>query len=182
MAVEARDASNSSVHYFFSDHLGSTSVTTDSIGATMEEDLDYYPYGGVASGSSSDHYLFTGKERDTESGLDNFGARYMASTMGRFMSPDPSNLSVDWWLPQTWNRYTYGLNNPLTMVDKNGLWPSPVHFLMNAESFPNAGSQNIRLPGAPDDPRRCLCQCGRGTGYGTVEGPHGGWPASRRKA
>jgi RHS repeat-associated protein len=38
---------------------------------------------------------FTGKERDTETGLDYFGARYMSSAQGRFTSPDPSNLSVD---------------------------------------------------------------------------------------
>lgn len=35
---------------------------------------------------------YTGKERDAESGLDNFGARYYGSSMGRFMSPDPSGL------------------------------------------------------------------------------------------
>jgi hypothetical protein len=63
--VARRDASNSSVHYFFSDHLGSTSVTTNSTGAMLEEDLDYFPYGGVVSGTSSDHYFFTGKERDS---------------------------------------------------------------------------------------------------------------------
>jgi len=52
--------------------------------------------------------ISTGKERDAESGNDYFGARYYSSMMGRFLSADPSNLSVDWWLPQTWNRYTYG--------------------------------------------------------------------------
>lgn len=40
-------------------------------------------------------YKFTGKERDSESGLDNFGARYDASSMGRFMTPDPANIGVD---------------------------------------------------------------------------------------
>jgi RHS repeat-associated protein len=88
---------------------------------------------------------YTGKERDTESGNDYFNARYMASSMGRFLSPDPSNLSVDFWLPQTWNRYTYGLNNPLTMVDKNGLWPSPIHFQMNDSSFPGMSKQDIGI-------------------------------------
>ncbi|MBN9617470.1 MAG: hypothetical protein BGO25_08230 [Acidobacteriales bacterium 59-55] len=39
-------------------------------------------------------YKFTGKERDTESGLDYFGARYYSSSMGRFMSPDPLQLSA----------------------------------------------------------------------------------------
>lgn len=86
---------------------------------------------------------FTGKERDSESGNDYFNARYMSSSMGRFLSPDPSNLSVDWWLPQTWNRYTYGLNNPLTMVDKNGLWPTPVHIFMNDSSFPGMSKQDV---------------------------------------
>ena len=38
-------------------------------------------------------YKFTGKERDSESGLDDFGARYYASTMGRFMKPDPNQTS-----------------------------------------------------------------------------------------
>jgi RHS repeat-associated protein len=65
----------------------------------------------------------TGKERDTESGNDYFGARYYSSAMGRWMSPDPSNLGVDIYLPQTWNRYNYAVNNPLTVADCNGMWP-----------------------------------------------------------
>jgi hypothetical protein len=48
--VARPDAVDSSVHYFFSDHLGSTSVITNSAGTTFEEDLDYFPYGGIASG------------------------------------------------------------------------------------------------------------------------------------
>jgi hypothetical protein len=67
--------------------------------------------------------------------------------MGRFMSPDPSNLSVDFWRPQTSNRYTYGLNNPLTIVDRNGLWPTHIHNEIINEAFPglsNAELQNLR--------------------------------------
>ena len=64
----------------------------------------------------------TGKERDTESGNDYFGARYYASSMGRFMSPDPSGLLAqrpeD---PQSWNLYAYARNNPLIFIDPNGL-------------------------------------------------------------
>jgi RHS repeat-associated protein len=48
-------------------------------------------------------YKFTGKERDSESGLDNFGARYDASTMGVFMTPDPGNVGVNRLNPQSWN-------------------------------------------------------------------------------
>jgi RHS repeat-associated protein len=64
---------------------------------------------------------YTGKERDAESGLDNFGARYFGSTMGRFMSPDPGwYLQADVRNPQTWNQYSYVLNNPLINTDPDG--------------------------------------------------------------
>jgi RHS repeat-associated protein len=67
--------------------------------------------------ASRDGYKFTGKERDSESGLDNFDFRYFGYSLGRFMSPDddsaqePSN-------PQSWNLYSYVMNRPM-----DG-WPS----------------------------------------------------------
>jgi len=69
---------------------------------------------------------FTGKERDTETGLDYFGARYYRANVGRFTTVDPvytwqENL-VD---PQRWNRYAYARNNPLKYVDPNGKWIVP---------------------------------------------------------
>jgi len=63
---------------------------------------------------------YTGKERDTESGNDYFGARYYASSMGRFLSPDPTLRSGHPADPQTWNRYVYGGNNPLKFIDPDG--------------------------------------------------------------
>jgi RHS repeat-associated protein len=67
----------------------------------------------------------TGKERDTESGNDYFGARYYASTMGRFLSPDWSAklepvpyAKLD--NPQSLNLYSYVLNNPLSAADPDG--------------------------------------------------------------
>ncbi|MGO9270722.1 MAG: RHS repeat-associated core domain-containing protein [Terriglobia bacterium] len=67
-------------------------------------------------------YKFTGKERDAESGLDYFGARYDSSSVGRFMTPDPFLNSGRPANPQTWNRYSYALNNPVTIVDPTGLY------------------------------------------------------------
>jgi RHS repeat-associated protein len=65
----------------------------------------------------------TGKERDAETGLDYFGARYFSGAHGRFTSVDPSMLSVALRNPQSWNRYSYTLNNPLRYIDPNGeLW------------------------------------------------------------
>ena len=62
--------------YYFSNHLGSASVITNSAGSVVEES-DYYPFGGERAVVNNDPnpYKFTGKERDTESGLDYFIAR-----------------------------------------------------------------------------------------------------------
>jgi RHS repeat-associated protein len=88
-----------------------------------EQDIDYFPYGGVILDHCpkvAQHYKFTGKERDAESGLDNFGARYDASSLGRFMSPDPlGGRLVD---PQTLNKYSYVRNNPINLTDPTGLY------------------------------------------------------------
>ena len=61
-----------------------------------------------------------GKERDAETGLDYFGARYFGGGMGRFTSPDPLMASAVPELPQSWNRYSYVLNNPLRYIDPTG--------------------------------------------------------------
>jgi RHS repeat-associated protein len=61
----------------------------------------------------------TGKERDTESGNDYFGARYYGSSMGRMLSPD-SGVDQHPENPQSWNLYSYGLNNPLMYTDPSG--------------------------------------------------------------
>jgi RHS repeat-associated protein len=68
---------------------------------------------------------FTGKERDTETGLDYFGARYYGSSLGRFMSPDwsetPSPIPHATLLdPRTLNLYSYVRNNPLKYADDDG--------------------------------------------------------------
>jgi len=65
-------------------------------------------------------HKFTGKERDSESGLDNFGARYNSSSMGRFMSPDTPFVDQHAENPQSWNLYTYVRNNPLANIDPDG--------------------------------------------------------------
>jgi len=70
-------------------------------------------------------YKFTGKERDAESGLDYFGARYYASGMGRWMSPDwaktPEGVPyADLSNPQSLNLYGYVGNNPLSRKDDDG--------------------------------------------------------------
>jgi RHS repeat-associated protein len=64
----------------------------------------------------------SGKERDNETGLDFFGARYLSAAEGRFTSPDPLLNSGRPSVPQSWNRYAYTLNNPLRFIDPTGLY------------------------------------------------------------
>jgi RHS repeat-associated protein len=117
--IARRDSSNN-VIYYLSDHLGTSRIVTNSSG-TVQDDSDFYPYGGerVVSSTSGNHYKFTGKERDAESGLDNFGARYDSSQYGRFMTPDPLGGHIE--DPQTLNKYAYVRNNPLNLTDPTGL-------------------------------------------------------------
>jgi RHS repeat-associated protein len=136
--------------YLTTDHLGSTRLVTNASGGTKER-YDYLPFGeevpstlgvrgsvggyGVIDGTRQ---KFTQKERDSESGLDYFLARYYSSAQGRFTSPDeftggPDDLFdfaedaadnptfySDLHEPQSLNKYQYCYNNPLRYVDPNG--------------------------------------------------------------
>jgi RHS repeat-associated protein len=111
--------------YLVADHLGSTRMLLDGSGAVVKR-YDYVPFGGelARTGNSYDgvdavKMKFTGKERDAERGLDFFEARYMASSQGRFTSPDP--LSGEAGDPQSWNMFSYGRNNPLLYSDPDGM-------------------------------------------------------------
>ena len=76
-------------------------------------------------GSDPNHYKFDGKERDTESGLDNFGARFDSSTLGRFMTPDwaAKPITVPYAKfgdPQSLNLYSFVENSPVDRIDPDG--------------------------------------------------------------
>jgi RHS repeat-associated protein len=87
--------------------------------------MDYLPFGEqIAVGACTTH-KFTGKERDSESGLDNFSARYNSSQYGRFVTPDWSARPTpvpfaDLANPQSLNLYSYVANNPLNRTDPLG--------------------------------------------------------------
>ena len=125
--IARRDISGGAVHYYFADNLGSTDVVATSAG-TLENDSAYYPYGGeraYLTNLASQNYKFNGKERDSESGLDEFGARYYTNAVGRFMIPDwaakPTTVPyANFGNPQSLNLYSYVQNNPTTLGDPDG--------------------------------------------------------------
>jgi len=113
--------STTSVAYYFSDHLKTASVITNAAG-TITEDEDYYPWGGELqfTNNDSNHYKFTGKERDAESGLDYFGARYYGNAIGRWITPDKPFADQHPENPQSWNLYMYAANRPTSLIDTDG--------------------------------------------------------------
>jgi RHS repeat-associated protein len=113
-------------YYDHADWLGTERARTNLSGVACETTTSY-PFGDAQAVSSSCGQLvsprrFTGKERDSESGLDYFGARYFTSSMGRWMSPDRLNVTDDRLeMPSnTLNKYVYGANNPFRFIDQDG--------------------------------------------------------------
>jgi RHS repeat-associated protein len=142
--------SDSGTQYLTNDMLGSTRMTTNSAGGVTSRS-DYLPFGQEIPTTWGNRTLdtpytpdpsqtlkFTQKERDTETGLDFFEARYFSSAQGRFTSPDEfkggivdaftgldieTNTALpysDITDPQTLNKYGYVRNNPLRYTDPDG--------------------------------------------------------------
>ena len=121
------------VSYLTSDILGSPRINTNENGAVTARH-DFYPFGEEISSSQRTgggyagdeiRKKFTSYERDDESGLDFAQARYYPTNQGRFSSPDPHMASAKTVSPQTWNRYSYILNNPINLIDPSGLDSDP---------------------------------------------------------
>ena len=119
-----------SVRYYHQDHLGSSSVMSDATGALVEESANY-PFGSARSEfrprGTRENYQFTQKEHDSESGLHYFEARFLATSLGRFLSPDPLSIQLkkeSLFKPQTANLYSYVDNRPNIYTDHTGLFPS----------------------------------------------------------
>src|SRR4029077_4184062 len=96
-------------------------------GAVFCYDADYYPYGGekVVTNKCPQNYKWTGKERDAETGNDDFDARYYSSVYGRFLSADWSAVPeavpyANLTNPQTLNLYAIVRDNPESFADLDG--------------------------------------------------------------
>jgi RHS repeat-associated protein len=123
---------NNGTSYIAQDHLGSTRLVMKGDGTLSRH--DYLPFGEEIAGTTgarggiggygaadSVKQKFTGYERDQESGLDFAQARYYSSAQGRFTSVDPENAGASVEEPQSWNGYSYAINNPLMYVDPDGM-------------------------------------------------------------
>ena len=101
-------------YFYGTDHLGSTTVMTDSNGEVVWRGY-ISPFGDSATGEGSveEAVKFTGKELDPETGLYYFNARWYDPKLGKFITEDPARDGINW--------YVYVLNNPLRFIDPSGL-------------------------------------------------------------
>jgi RHS repeat-associated protein len=112
--------------YYVEDMLGTSRVLTNNAGAVCY-DADFYPYGGERTYTNScpQNYKFEGKERDTETGNDDFGARYYSNRFGRWLSADWSAVPApvpyaNLTNPQTLNLYAMVADDPESFADLDG--------------------------------------------------------------
>jgi RHS repeat-associated protein len=123
--VEMPQSGGEQVRYLHLDHLGSTRLITSTTGAAVDS-MKFFPFGGemTQTVTHSERRQFTGQERDDDAEITHHGdidymhARYYKMTLGRFLSIDPIIGTPE--QPQSWNRYAYVMNNPMTSTDPDG--------------------------------------------------------------
>jgi len=117
----------STAQFYVEDSLGTSRVVTSNTG-TVCYDADFYPFGGerpYTNSCTQNNYKFEGKERDTETGNDDFGARYYSNRFGRWLSADWSGVPVavpyaNLSNPQTLNLYSMVVDDPESFADLDG--------------------------------------------------------------
>jgi RHS repeat-associated protein len=195
----ANGSSSTQIKWLVTDHLGTPRLVLDQTGslATVTRH-DYLPFGeeisilglrtpslGYSIGDGV-RQQFTLKERDVETGLDYFLARYYASSQGRFTSPDefkggPEELFADvdphdplFYAeiaePQSLNKYHYALNNPLRYIDPDGHQTTTADTINRAADFLTGVGRGITssitlgASGAPKETDSLLNRAGQGVG------------------
>ena len=118
--TKIRQKTGMTLYYFAKDHLGSTTALTDRKGALAERE-SYDAYGNSAD-SAKTRYGYTGRERDSLTGLMYYRARFYDLQLGRFISEDPIGLAI--------NSFAYVSNNPQNKVDPSGLYDIDVHYYL----------------------------------------------------
>jgi RHS repeat-associated protein len=169
------------VFFYHTDPSGSPLAMTDQNGIVVWG-ADYKPFGEeqTITGTIENNEKFIGKEKDKETGLYYFGARYMDPKIGRFVSPDPVG-TVDPWNsktnhemlvnPQKLNLYAYALNNPYRYIDPDGRYERDVHYNLTYYLAKKAGFDINKS--------RQIATANQGVDESSITGPSAGREARR---
>lgn len=126
--------SSALAYYRHSDWLGSSRLTSTA-GRALYSSMAYAPFGEQYATSGTPDPSFTGQNSDTVASLYDFTFREHSPSQGRWISPDPAGLAaVDPTNPQTWNRYAYVANSPLSYIDPLGLFVSECWWYANCDA------------------------------------------------
>jgi len=107
------------IKYNLDDHLGSSNVLVDDSGTLVNQE-EYYPFGETSFGAyAKKRYHFCGKEKDEESGMYYYGARYYSHWLCRFISVDPMAGDYPFYTP-----FQYAGNQPINFIDLDGKEPA----------------------------------------------------------
>jgi RHS repeat-associated protein len=120
--IVQKGSTSKTTYYFSQDHLGSTTALTGTTGKLVER-IAYDAYGNNA-GSTRTRYGYTGRERDPDTGLLYYRARFYDPQLGRFISEDPIGLAGGI------NSFAYVGNNPQNAKDPSGLYEIDVHYYL----------------------------------------------------
>jgi RHS repeat-associated protein len=174
------DYDPSGLHIRHGDWLGSSRFTSTLSSRTMYSDGAYGPFGEPYAQAGTSDLSFTGMDQDTATNLYDFPAREYG-IQGRWPSPDPAGLAAAHpQSPQSWNRYAYVQNSPLTLMDPNGtdcfgsdpLWGCP------CDPFEGCGGPCDPFLGCPCDPIFGCGPCDPIFGCGPIS-PGGGGGGGR---
>jgi RHS repeat-associated protein len=158
-------------YFDLADWLGSERVRTSITGAQVEN-CTSLPFGDAqtCTGTDESPLHFTGGQWDWESNLTSFWFRSYSTTQGRWLTMDPAGLAaVDITNPQTWNRYAYVANNPLSFTDSTGL---------NQDGCtPKNGCGPGNSPGSTNSPSFSFSPMGNGSAWSaaTITTVYGRW-------
>jgi RHS repeat-associated protein len=164
--IAMRTVSTGTIYYYEEDMLGSSRTIVQAGQTSPCYDADFYPFGGerVVTNTCSQNYKFEGKERDTETNNDDFGARYYSSQYGRWLSADWSSVPApvpyaNLTNPQTLNLYAMVSDNPESFADLDGhyAFQTPLEFITGCaadlkgcpdQQSSSSTSQNTNAAGA----------------------------------
>jgi RHS repeat-associated protein len=183
VAVVTRGGKEHGTLYVHTDHLGSVDALTDAKGAVVERrSYDAFGqqrnslWGQAPPGSFTSKITkgFTGHESDDELGLVNMRGRIFDPKLGRFLTTDP--IVANLYDGQSFNKYAYVLNNPLSLVDPSGFQPSHVNepgvmVMPTAHIEASPGTRPPRGPGGDPPPRVSIGPTSDAAGFGVASPP-----------
>ncbi len=164
--------------YYVEDLLGTSRVTTTNAGVVCY-DADFYPFGGerppYTNTCTQNNYKFEGKERDTETGNDDFGARYYSNRFGRWLSADWSAVPApvpyaNLTNPQTLNLYAMVADDPESFADLDGhIQQSPLDQLQDQAREESLDKEKEAEEAAAQAAQQAQNQANNHTGYDTQD-------------